>query len=71
LAIDGQARGLTDALDVNVVGHLVNVRGAVLRVILVVVSLGLFGIQMASFAAGLFLTIFRSSTGAMSRKKMG
>jgi small conductance mechanosensitive channel len=38
-------------LDVTVVGYLVNILGAVLRVILVVAILGFFGIQTASFAA--------------------
>jgi small conductance mechanosensitive channel len=38
-------------LDLTVVGYLVNILGAVLRVILVVAILGFFGIQTASFAA--------------------
>lgn len=38
-------------LDVTVVAYLVNILGAVLRVILVVAILGFFGIQTASFAA--------------------
>jgi small conductance mechanosensitive channel len=41
----------TGPLDVTVVGYLVNILGAVLRVILVVAILGFFGIQTASFAA--------------------
>ncbi|MEB3263250.1 MAG: mechanosensitive ion channel family protein [Synechococcus sp.] len=39
------------SLDVTVVGYLVNILAAVLRVILVVAILGFFGIQTASFAA--------------------
>ena len=38
-------------LDGTVVGYLVNILGALLRVILVVAILGFFGIQTASFAA--------------------
>jgi small conductance mechanosensitive channel len=41
----------TGPLDLTVVGYLVNILGAVLRVILVVAILGFFGIQTASFAA--------------------
>ena len=39
------------SLDVTVVGYLINILAAVLRVILVVAILGFFGIQTASFAA--------------------
>ena len=39
------------ALDATVVAYLINILGAVLRVILVVAILGFFGIQTASFAA--------------------
>jgi N4-gp56 family major capsid protein len=38
-------------LDPTVIGYLINILGAVLRVILVVAILGFFGIQTASFAA--------------------
>ncbi|KEF42865.1 MAG: mechanosensitive ion channel protein MscS [Cyanobium sp. CACIAM 14] len=42
------ARG---ALDATVIGYLINIVGALLRVVLVVAILGFFGIQTASFAA--------------------
>ncbi|KMM17496.1 mechanosensitive ion channel family protein [Synechococcus sp. GFB01] len=38
-------------LDVTVIGYLINILGALLRVVLVVAILGFFGIQTASFAA--------------------
>jgi small conductance mechanosensitive channel len=38
-------------LDPTVIGYLINILGAILRVILVVAILGFFGIQTASFAA--------------------
>ena len=41
----------SSSLDVTVVGYLINILAAVLRVILVVAILGFFGIQTASFAA--------------------
>jgi small conductance mechanosensitive channel len=45
-------RGLSSGtLDPTVIGYLINILGAVLRVILVVAILGFFGIQTASFAA--------------------
>jgi small conductance mechanosensitive channel len=39
------------SLDVTVIGYLINILGALLRVVLVVAILGFFGIQTASFAA--------------------
>jgi small conductance mechanosensitive channel len=45
-------RGLSSGtLDPTVIGYLINILGAILRVILVVAILGFFGIQTASFAA--------------------
>ncbi len=44
----GLSRG---TLDPTVIGYLINILGAILRVILVVAILGFFGIQTASFAA--------------------
>ena len=41
----------SSSLDATVVGYLINILAAVLRVILVVAILGFFGIQTASFAA--------------------
>jgi small conductance mechanosensitive channel len=38
-------------LDVTVIGYLINILGALLRVVLVVAILGFFGIETASFAA--------------------
>ena len=39
------------SLDPTLIGYLLNILGALLRVVLVVAILGFFGIQTASFAA--------------------
>ena len=57
----------SSSLDATVVGYLINILAAVLRVILVVAILGFFGIQTASFAALLAAPSARKVDASPSR----